>query len=127
MLQSKPLRKGARRLWCIARQASAQGWGRRGTGGEEKNTRNMSAPDKTGIIAQFRINEKDTGSSEVQIALLTARIKHLTEHLRAHAKDFHSRRGLIAMTSRRRKLLDYLKNNELDKYTEIVKSLGLRH
>lgn len=86
----------------------------------------MSSPDKTGIIAQYRKNEKDTGSSEVQIALLTARIKHLTEHLRSHAKDFHSRRGLIAMTSRRRKLLDYLKRNELEKYNDIVKSLGLR-
>jgi small subunit ribosomal protein S15 len=87
----------------------------------------MSSPDKTGIIAEYRINEKDTGSSEVQIALLTARIKHLTEHLRAHSKDFHSRRGMIAMTSRRRKLLDYLKRNQLEKYNEIVKRLGLRH
>jgi small subunit ribosomal protein S15 len=87
----------------------------------------MSAPDKSGIIAQFRQSENDTGSSEVQIALLSARIKHLTEHLRTHAKDFHSRRGLIAMTSRRRKLLDYLKRNQLEKYNEIVKSLGLRH
>jgi small subunit ribosomal protein S15 len=87
----------------------------------------MSAPDKSGIIAQFRQSDNDTGSSEVQIALLSARIKHLTEHLRTHAKDFHSRRGLIAMTSRRRKLLDYLKRNQLEKYNEIVKSLGLRH
>jgi small subunit ribosomal protein S15 len=87
----------------------------------------MSSPDKSGIIAQFRQSENDTGSSEVQIALLSARIKHLTEHLRTHAKDFHSRRGLIAMTSRRRKLLDYLKRNQLEKYNEIVKSLGLRH
>ena len=83
--------------------------------------------DKSGIIAEYRINEKDTGSSEVQIALLTARIKHLTEHLRTHSKDFHSRRGMIAMTSRRRKLLDYLKRNQLEKYSEIVKRLGLRH
>lgn len=86
----------------------------------------MSAPDKSSVIAEYRINDKDTGSSEVQIALLTARIKHLTEHLRTHAKDFHSRRGLIAMTSRRRKLLDYLKRNELPKYDEMVKRLGLR-
>lgn len=87
----------------------------------------MSSPDKSGIIAQFRQSDNDTGSSEVQIALLTARVKHLTEHLRTHPKDFHSRRGLIAMTSRRRKLLDYLKRNQLEKYNEIVKSLGLRH
>jgi small subunit ribosomal protein S15 len=87
----------------------------------------MSKPDKPSVIAEYRINEKDTGSSEVQIALLTARVKHLTEHLRTHAKDFHSRRGLIAMTSRRRKLLDYLKRTELSKYEDIVKRLGLRH
>jgi small subunit ribosomal protein S15 len=61
------------------------------------------------IIAEYKIHEKDTGSSEVQVALLTARINHLTEHLRTHRKDFHSRRGLLQMASRRRKLLDYLK------------------
>jgi small subunit ribosomal protein S15 len=83
--------------------------------------------NKSGIIAEYRLHEKDTGSSEVQIAILSARVKHLTEHLRTHSKDFHSRRGLIAMTSRRRKLLDYLKRNDLDKYNEIVKRLGLRH
>jgi small subunit ribosomal protein S15 len=82
--------------------------------------------NKQNVIADYRTHETDTGSSEVQIALLTARIKHLTEHLRTHAKDFHSRRGLIAMTSRRRKLLDYLKRNELEKYNDIVKRLGLR-
>jgi small subunit ribosomal protein S15 len=86
----------------------------------------MSTPDKSGIITEYRTHEGDTGSSEVQVALLSARIKHLTEHLRSHAKDFHSRRGLIAMTSRRRKLLDYLKTNDLEKYNEIIKRLGLR-
>lgn len=83
--------------------------------------------DKTKIIAENRVHDKDTGSSEVQIALLTARVAHLTEHLRTHRKDFHSRRGLIQMTSRRRKLLNYLKRNDLDKYTEVIKKLGLRH
>ena len=83
--------------------------------------------NKSGIITEYRLHEKDTGSSEVQIAILSARVKHLTEHLRTHAKDFHSRRGLIAMTSRRRKLLDYLKRNDLEKYNDIVKRLGLRH
>ena len=86
----------------------------------------MPAPVKSEIITQFKTHEADTGSSEVQIALLTARINHLTDHLREHRKDFHSRRGLIAMTSRRRKLLDYLKRNELEKYNDIVKRLGLR-
>lgn len=87
----------------------------------------MSTPDKASIIKEYSLHEGDTGSSEVQIALLTARIKHLTDHLREHKKDFHSRRGMIAMTSRRRKLLDYLKRTELEKYNEIIKRLGLRH
>ena len=82
--------------------------------------------DKTNIIKEFGANESDTGSSEVQIALLSARIKHLTEHLRDHRKDFHSRRGLIALTARRRKLLDYLKRKDVDRYTEVIKKLGLR-
>jgi len=81
---------------------------------------------KQEIISQFKINDKDTGSSEVQIALLTARINSLTEHLRAHRKDFHSRRGLIAMASRRRKLLDYVKRHDLPKYTELLQKLKLR-
>ena len=70
---------------------------------------------KTEIITQYKVHEKDTGSCDVQIALLTARINHLTEHLRAHRKDFHSRRGLLQMASRRRKLLDYLKRHALAK------------
>ena len=81
---------------------------------------------KPEIIAQDKTHDKDTGSSEVQIALLTARINHLTEHLRTHRKDFHSRRGLLQMASRRRKLLDYLKRQDLSKYTEILQKLHLR-
>jgi small subunit ribosomal protein S15 len=81
---------------------------------------------KAEVIKQFQISEKDTGSSEVQIALLSARIAHLTEHLRTHRKDFHSRRGLIQMTNRRRKLLNYLKDNQLEKYNEIIQKLNLR-
>ena len=82
--------------------------------------------DKEAIIKEFALKEGDTGSCEVQVALLTARVKHLTEHLRGNHKDFHSRRGLIAMTARRRKLLDYLKNKNLDRYRELISSLGLR-
>ncbi len=85
-----------------------------------------TVPAKTDTIKDYQLHEKDTGSSEVQIALLTRRIVHLTEHLRTHRKDFHSRRGLIAMTSRRRKLLDYLKRNDLGKYNDIIKKLNLR-
>ena len=81
---------------------------------------------KQEVITKFRTHEKDTGSPEVQIALLSARINHLTEHLRDHRKDFHSRRGLLAMTSRRRKLLDYLKSESVDRYNAVVQSLGLR-
>ncbi len=81
---------------------------------------------KTEIIANFRTHDNDTGSCEVQIALLSARIAHLTEHLASHRKDFHSRRGLILMTSRRRKLLSYLRANDLAKYNEVIKKLGLR-
>ncbi len=88
---------------------------------------NMSeAIDKQNIIADYKTHDSDTGSCEVQIALLSARIAHLTDHLRSHRKDFHSRRGLIKMTSRRRKLLDYLKRHDLDKYTEIIQRLNLR-
>ena len=82
--------------------------------------------EKEGIIAEYQTHEKDTGSSEVQIALLTARIAHLTEHLRTHRKDFHSRHGLIKMASKRRKLLDYLKRKNLAKYQEMVQRLQLR-
>ena len=82
--------------------------------------------DKEAIIKEFGLKDGDTGSSEVQIALLTARVKHLTEHLRVNRKDFHSRRGLIAMTARRRKLLDYLKRTEFNRYTAILETLGLR-
>jgi small subunit ribosomal protein S15 len=81
---------------------------------------------KPEIIAEYKIHEKDTGSSEVQVALLTARINHLTEHLRTHRKDFHSRRGLLQMASRRRKLLDYLKRHNLPKYNELLQKLNLR-
>ena len=82
--------------------------------------------DKAAIIKEFAQKDGDTGSCEVQIALLTARVKHLTEHLRDNRKDFHSRRGLIAMTARRRKLLDYLKRTDFSRYTAILEKLQLR-
>ena len=81
---------------------------------------------KSEIINEYKLSEKDTGSSEVQIALLSARIAHLTEHLRSNKKDFHSRRGLIGLTNRRRKLLNYLKKNKLEAYEAIIQKLGLR-
>jgi small subunit ribosomal protein S15 len=77
-------------------------------------------------IAQYQVHDKDTGSPEVQVALLTARINHLTEHLRVHAKDHHSRRGLLVMVGQRRRLLNYLKKNQLKRYRTLNERLGLR-
>lgn len=81
---------------------------------------------KQNLIQQFRTHEGDTGSPEVQVALLTERITYLTEHFRTHAKDHHSRRGLLKMVSQRRSLLDYLKRKDLERYRKIVAALNLR-
>ena len=81
---------------------------------------------KSEIISQFKKHDKDTGSSEVQIALLTERINHLTEHFKLHKKDFHSRRGLLKLVGQRRRLLNYLKNKDLEHYRSLIKSLGIR-
>ncbi len=81
---------------------------------------------KQEIIREFQIHEADTGSPEVQIAMLTERINHLTEHLKVHPKDHHSRRGLLKMVGQRRALLDYLMKNDFDRYKAIVNRLGLR-
>ncbi len=81
---------------------------------------------KAELISKFRTHETDTGSPEVQIALLTERIGYLTEHFRTHAKDHHSRRGLLKMVSSRRRLLDYLKRSDLERYRKIVAKLNLR-
>ena len=82
--------------------------------------------EKKEIIAQFSRKESDTGSPEVQIALLTARINHLTEHLKVHKKDFHSRRGLLKMVGRRKGMLAYVKEKDIVKYRELLAELGLR-
>jgi small subunit ribosomal protein S15 len=81
---------------------------------------------KAAVVKKFQRTNMDTGSSEVQIALLTARIKDLTTHFDAHKKDHHSRYGLVALVNRRKKLLTYLRNNEPDKYTKLIAELGLR-
>jgi small subunit ribosomal protein S15 len=86
----------------------------------------MTAAAKKGIIDQFKLHDKDTGSSEVQIALLTTRIKYLTEHFQFHKKDHHSRRGLLKLVGQRRRLLNYLKNKDADKYRTVIKELGIR-
>lgn len=82
--------------------------------------------DKKNIITKYSRHEGDTGSPEVQIALLTERINHLNEHLSTNKKDFHSRRGLLKMVGKRRALLNYLKNKDIEKYREIIEKLGLR-
>lgn len=83
-------------------------------------------PLKADTIDQHRTHESDTGSPEVQIALLTDRITHLTEHLKVHTKDHHSRRGLLMLVGRRRRLLDYVKRNDVERYRAIIAKLGLR-
>ena len=85
------------------------------------------AIDKTDIIEKYRQHENDKGSAPVQVALLTARINDLTDHFRAHPKDHHSRRGLLKMVGKRRRLLEYLRKNDLDRYRELIDDLGLRH
>ena len=86
----------------------------------------MELPDKSKIVQEFQRSGADTGSPEVQVALLSARISSLTEHFKSHVKDHHSRRGLLRMVSRRRKLLDYLKRTDADRYKSVIERLGLR-
>jgi small subunit ribosomal protein S15 len=83
-------------------------------------------PNKTETIGEYRLHDTDTGSPEVQIALLTERINHLTEHLKSHKKDHHSRRGLLMLVGRRRRLLDYVRANDVERYRALIARLGLR-
>jgi len=86
----------------------------------------LSVDRKAEVVSKFQTHEGDTGSPEVQVALLTARINGLTDHFKAHVKDHHSRRGLLKMVSQRRKLLDYLKRSNTDGYRKLIEQLGLR-
>ena len=86
----------------------------------------LSSDNKSKIVADYARDEKDTGSPEVQVALLSARISELTEHFGEHKKDHHSRQGLLKMVNKRRKLLDYLKERDQDRYRELISRLGLR-
>ncbi|NLM37024.1 MAG: 30S ribosomal protein S15 [Firmicutes bacterium] len=86
----------------------------------------LTAEKKAEIIAKYRLHEEDTGSPEVQIAILTERINYLTEHLKVHKKDHHSRRGLLKMVGQRRGLLNYLYKTDIQRYRSIVERLGLR-
>lgn len=86
----------------------------------------MNQEKKTDIISKYRLHESDTGSPEVQIAILTERINYLTEHLKIHKKDHHSRRGLLMMVGQRRGLLNYLKDKDINRYRKIIESLSIR-
>jgi small subunit ribosomal protein S15 len=83
-------------------------------------------PEKSATIAEYRLHETDTGSPEVQIALLTERITHLTEHLKSHKGDHHTRRGLMKIIGQRRRLLDYVRDNDIERYRSIIGRLGIR-
>ena len=86
----------------------------------------LTPETKREIIDRFKVNENDTGSPEVQIALLSSRIKYLTDHFKVHKKDHHSRRGLLKLVGQRRRLLDYLKKRNVEKYQGVIKELGIR-
>jgi small subunit ribosomal protein S15 len=86
----------------------------------------LTAEAKREIVGQYGRDQNDTGSTEVQVALLTARINELTEHLREHSKDHHSRRGLLMLVGKRRRLLKYLQSSDIDRYRQLIQQLGLR-
>ena len=86
----------------------------------------ITKEQKAELIKQYGKSETDTGSAEVQVAILTARIKELTEHMKSHKKDFHTRRGLLMLVGKRRRLLSYIKKNDIENYRNLIKSLGIR-
>ena len=86
----------------------------------------MSKDRKIGVIGDYRTHDTDTGSPEVQVALLSERISYLTEHFKTHAKDHHSRRGLLKLVGQRRRLLDYLKSKDSQRYADLIRRLGIR-
>ena len=86
----------------------------------------LTKDKKTALIGDYKKHDKDTGSPEVQVAILTERINYLTEHFKTHSKDHHSRRGLLKLVGQRRRLLEYLKSKDVDRYAEVIKRLGIR-
>lgn len=86
----------------------------------------ITKEQKAELIKQYGKSEQDSGSAEVQVAILTARIKELTEHMKSHKKDFHTRRGLLMLVGKRRRLLSYIKKNDIENYRNLIKSLGIR-
>jgi len=86
----------------------------------------LNTEAKMAIMAEFKLHDSDTGSPEVQVALLTTRIKEITEHLKIHKKDYHTRRGLLKLIGQRRRLLDYIMKKDIARYRKLIKTLGLR-
>lgn len=86
----------------------------------------LDADTRERITREYQVHPQDTGSTEVQVAILTERIRQVTDHLRSHRKDFHSRRGLVGMVSKRRRLLNYLSNEDVNRYQSLIRRLGLR-
>jgi len=86
----------------------------------------LSKERKTEVIGTYRVHESDTGSPEVQVAILSERINYLTDHFKSHAKDHHSRRGLLKLVGQRRRLLDYVKSKDSERYAELIRRLGIR-
>lgn len=86
----------------------------------------IAQPERKDVIEQFKVHQTDTGSPEVQVALLSQRIDHLTEHFKIHVKDHHSRRGLLKLVGQRRRLLDYLRKNDHERYRSLIQRLGIR-
>ncbi len=86
----------------------------------------LDADTREQITREYRVHDRDTGSTELQVAILTERIRQVTDHLRTHKKDFHSRRGLVTMVSKRRRLLNYLSNEDVNRYQSLIRRLGLR-
>jgi small subunit ribosomal protein S15 len=93
---------------------------------ERSGDMGIAQPQRQGVIEQFRVHQTDTGSPEVQVALLSQRIEHLTEHFKIHVKDHHSRRGLLKLVGQRRRLLDYLKKSDFERYQILIQRLGIR-
>jgi small subunit ribosomal protein S15 len=124
-MQSPAQKKQRKR---VNTSGSHAGWASGSTkaGGEDSRKMPVSTVRKRETIEKHRQHESDTGSPEVQVALLSERIAHLTEHLKTHAKDHHSRRGLLRMVGLRRSLLDYLKRKDFERYKRLIDTLGLR-
>jgi small subunit ribosomal protein S15 len=94
--------------------------------GREAGVLALTRENKSEIIESYRVHQLDTGSPEVQIAILSRRIEYLTEHFKTHKKDHHSRQGLLKLVGKRRRLLDYLKTNDVERYKEVIQRLGIR-